>query len=153
MKTTGLDLMIKMMKEHKAKARVGILGSKNVRGKNQGPGMSNSEIGAIHEFGSPSRGIPQRSFLRIPISEHLSKRLASSGAFDKKSLNDAMAKGTFIPWLKKVAVLAEGIVGEAFATGGFGAWPEWKDPNYQNNANQLLVDTQQLRNSITSEVK
>jgi phage gpG-like protein len=49
--------------------------------------------------------------------------------------------------------LAEGISKGAFDTQGYGKWPDWKNPNYTNNANQVLVDTGQLVGSITSEVK
>ncbi len=53
--------------------------------------------------------------------------------------------------VKKVAVVAEGIVAEAFDTGGFGQWPP-SDMTHKK-VHQTLVETQQLRNSITSEVK
>jgi phage gpG-like protein len=69
---------------------------------------------------------------------------------DKDVLNDVLKSGTFTPWLKKVAVLAEGIVADAFASGGFGKWPP-SDMTHKKN-HQTLVETQQLRNSITSEV-
>jgi hypothetical protein len=149
----GLDKLLKALKSDMPTARVGILGEKNTRSSKGGSAPTNAEIGAAHEFGAPARGLPQRSFLRVPLSENLQKKMESSGALDQDVMKAVLKQGTVIPWLKKIAVLAEGIVSEAFDTGGFGKWPKWKSPNYSNNANQLLVDTAQLRNSITSEVK
>lgn len=145
--TKGLDQLIKALKGKQPTARVGILGSKTNRGHNQ----SNATIGAIHEFGGAK--MPQRSFLRVPIADHLQKQMESSGFFNKDVLQQVLKEGTIMPWLKKVAVLAEGIVAQAFATGGYGKWPAWKTPGYKNKGNRVLVDTGQLRDSISSEVK
>jgi phage gpG-like protein len=125
--------------------RVGILGD-TARNK----GKSNAEVGAAHEFGTSK--LPIRSFLRMPLTDYLNKYLDDSGAFDKNSLNKVVKNGSLIPWMEKVAVVAENVVMDAFDTKGFGKWPSWKNPNYMNNTGQVLVDTQQLRNSITSEV-
>lgn len=146
--TKGLDGLVKAMKENLSRARVGVLGAKTLR---KSPGDTNAGIGAIHEFGSSK--MPQRSFLRVPISDNLQKRMESSGALDKDVLKDVIKQGTFIPWLKKMAVLAEQIVAEAFETQGFGKWPAWRTPGYKNEHNRILDDTGQLKDSITSEVK
>ncbi len=154
MNVKGLDQLVKALKAQPPQTRVGILGDKAVRGKKSGKGgSSNAEIGAVHEFGAPARGIVARSFLRIPISDQLDKKLESSGALDKDVFAEVIRRGSVIPWMKKVAVLAEQIVAEAFETGGFGKWAKWKTPGYTNNTGQLLMDTQQVRNSITSDVK
>lgn len=152
--TKGLDQLLKALKAEPPQARVGVLGSKATRNSGGGKAVSsNAEIGAVHEYGAPARGIPARSFLRVPISENLQKEMEKSGALDKKVMAEVVNQGTVVPWLKKVAVLAEGIVSDAFATAGFGKWAPWAVPNYTNNAGQILVDTKQLRESITSEVK
>lgn len=154
-KTPGLDKIIKALGVKAPKARVGILGDDSIRGAGEGntqkkqSGPTNAEIGAAHEYGTSE--LPQRSFLRVPISEHLAKRLEQAGLTDKDTLKQVIAQGSLLPWLKKVAIEAEGIVAEAFDTGGFG---KWKPSNMDNKKNhQTLVETQQLRNSITSEVK
>lgn len=152
LETKGLDQLIKALKNGMPRACVGILGSKTIRGKTQG-NQTNAAIGAIHEYGSPAKNIPIRSFLRVPISEHLNKKMESSGALDETVLKEVVKSGTVVPWLKKIAILAESVVHEAFETGGFGKWPGWKNPNYKNNHGRILEDTGQLRDSITSEVK
>ncbi len=164
--TTGLDKIIKALKDSLPRARVGILGASAIRGNQAAkPGKSlnaanarpkkidfttNAAIGAIHEFGG--KNMPQRSFLRVPIAEHLQKKMENAGAFSKEELKEVVKSGSVLPWVKKIAVLAEGIVAEAFATGGYGKWPAHA-PGYTNAGNRLLVDTGQLRDSITSEVK
>lgn len=147
-----LEQLLKALKGKQPTARVGILGGGGTRGSGTSETTAtNATIGAAHEFGT-SR-IPQRSFLRIPISEQLDKSLMAGGDLDPTLLAEVVKQGSVIPWLRRIAVIAEGIVAEAFETGGFGKWPSWKTKGYQNNTGQLLVDTAQLRNSITSEVK
>jgi len=148
LKNDKLNDFIKAMKKPPT-ARVGILGSKNVR---SGKSKSNATIGAAHEFGT--KDMPQRSFLRIPISENLNKYLEASGAFNKALLAQVMKEKSFVPWMKKVAAVAEKIVLEAFDSSGFGKWPQLKPQTMAKKTNQqILVETGQLRNSITSEVK
>lgn len=146
LKLDGLEKLLKTLKAKPPTARVGILGS---QARNGDTGLTNAEVGAFHEFGTAR--LPQRSFLRIPISENLNKYLSRSGAFDKDTFKEVMATGSILPWLKKVAAVAEQIVAEAFDTGGFGKWPP-SDMRHKTNK-QTLVETQQLRNAVTSEVK
>ncbi len=144
LKMAGLEKLLKALKGKPAVARIGILGKSPARDG----GKSNAQIGAMHEFGTSS--LPQRSFLRIPLSDNLGAALESSGAFDKDVLKDVLKLGTLTPWVKKMAIVAEGIVAEAFESGGFGKWPP---SNMAHKKNQMtLVETAQLRNSITSEV-
>ncbi len=144
----GLDKLLKALKGPMPVVRVGILGGNAQRGGAQG-GPNNATIGAYHEFGTSRH--PVRSFLRMPLTALLSKRMQSSGLLDKDAMNAVIAQGSVIPWLRKVAILAEGIVADAFATGGFGIWPP---SNMKNKKVQMtLVETQQLRNAITSEIK
>lgn len=166
--TKNLDGILKALKGNMSQARVGILGGKALRsGQKQEAGksvnaarkapkskpevMNNAAIGAMHEFGTGS--MPQRSFLRVPISENLQKYLESSGAFTKDAMKEVIKEASLRPWLERAAKVAEKVVSDAFATGGFGKWPKWKTKGYTNNTGDILVDTQQLRNSITSEVK
>ena len=150
--TKGLEKIIKALKQNRAEIHVGVLkgGARAQKGKSKST-IDNAELGAIHEFGTST--IPARSFLRIPLAENLDKRLKSSGALDKETLKEVIQQGNVTPFLKKIAIVAEEIVSDAFATAGFGKWPAWKKSGYTNNAGMLLVDTGQLRNSITSEVK
>jgi phage gpG-like protein len=166
LETKGLDQLLKALKAKPPVARVGILGEKTnrIEGKKTltfaevqslstprkgGNVPTNAEIGASHEFGTSQ--LPQRSFLRVPLTDRLQKEMEASGALDKAVLAEVIRSGSVVPWLKKVAVLAEGIVIQAFATGGYGKWKP-SDMRHKK-VHMTLVETQQLRNSITSEVR
>jgi hypothetical protein len=141
-----LEQLIKALKDPPV-GRVGILGAKNYRSG----GTSNATIGAAHEYGTTK--LPQRSFLRIPIQENLQKRLEASGALDEQVLKRVIKSGSIVPWLEKVLVIAQGIVLDAFHTGGFGKWKALSPETLRRKkVQQILVETQQLRNSITHEV-
>ncbi len=142
----GLENIIKALKGKLPVCKVGIFGSKNARSG----GKSNATIGAAHEYGTSS--LPVRSFLRVPLSENLDKYLEKSGAFDKDVLEQVLKTASIKPWLEEAGVIAENVVQDAFATGGFGKWPAWKQ-GYSNNTGDILIDTTQLRNSISHEVE
>ena len=148
----GLDQLLKALKVKQPQTRVGILGGDPRAAK---PGEkhvpTNAEVGAAHEFGTSK--VPMRSFLRIPISEGLEKEMESAKLFTQDTLAAVIKSGSILAWMQKIAISAEACVADAFDTGGNGKWKAWKKSNYTNNAGQLLVDTTQLRNSITSEVK
>lgn len=137
----GLEKLMKALKENPPTLKIGVLG-----------GGRNASIGAVHEFGAPARGIPQRSFLRVPLSENLNKELEKSGLLDKEALDQVIKAGSMIPWMKQVGIAAEAVVDDAFETSGDGKWAPWKNPNYHNGGGMLLVDSGQLREAVTSEV-
>jgi hypothetical protein len=144
----GLDKLLKALKQKPPSIKVGILGDSAPR---DGGGPNNASIGAVHEFGNSTH--PQRSFLRIPISKNLKKKMEQSGAFDKATFQKVMAEGSIIPWATKVGFLAVECSIDAFAEGG-GKGNRWKPSDMRRKkVHQTLVETQQLRNSITSEVK
>lgn len=172
--TKNLDDLMKALKSNLNQGRVGILGNKNARGEGPSPNgkkvkatwggqmikpkegekisyTTNASIGALHEFGVPGK-LPMRSFLRVPISTKLRLELENSGAFKDAALKEVIKSKSMRPWLESVVNLALKIVSDAFDTGGDGKWPKWSK-GYSNNTGQILVDTQQLRNSITGEVK
>jgi phage gpG-like protein len=127
----------KLIKSYSAKMpdiKVGILGEMAARDDK----LNNAEIGMVHEFGSPSKNIPMRSFLRMPISEKLHGELE----------NVKMGKGAGVREMAYViGSTAVSVIHEAFATAGFGQWDKAKkkeDP---------LIDTGQLRESINFEIQ
>lgn len=155
----GLDQILKALKAKPPVARIGILGDStrnNARSSMSYASVSNSQatsnatVGAAHEFGTSK--MPMRSFLRIPLMDFLDKELESSGLIDKSALKDVIKQGSLMPWMIKVSKVAEKIVQGAFDSNGYGKWAPWKG-NYESATGNILVNTQQLRNSITSEVK
>ena len=145
--------------------RVGILGSKTMRkktvttkkglhkaGKELAP-QTNAEIGLLHEKGSLTKHIPRRSFLEMPLV------LKSEGlkAIKDKILR-AFVKGdqTMARWRDahvELGHMAERIVQAAFETRGFGQWAPDSDRTVaKKHSDAPLIDTGQLRRSITSDV-
>lgn len=145
----GLDRLIKALGADMPTIRVGILGKGGARNSSKGSTASNAEIGMYHEFGTTE--LPQRSFLRMPLAEKLDKEMESSGAISEETMKEVIKSGTIMPWAQKIAGLAVSIVLRAFQSGGFG---KWKPSNMTHKKNgQTLIETRQLANSITSEVK
>lgn len=144
---TGFKQIKKLFKNRKIpKVKVGILGSGSDRDDNGE--LTNASIGAIHELGL---GNPVRSFLRAPLINHYSKFLKKSGFFKNgEEIRESLENSSLKPLFEKMAVVAENVVDEAFQTGGFGEWKP-SDMSKKKN-NQTLVESQQLRDSITSEV-
>ena len=113
-----------------------------------GMSQSNATIGMKHEFGID---VPQRSFLRMPLTEQMQKYVNNKNAFDKEALLKVVKDKSIVPWLKKLGIIAENIVGDAFHTRGFGKWPV--SAMFRKTNHQTLVETTQLRESITSIVE
>ena len=148
--TRKLETIIKIMKDNKLKVRVGILGDNGSRKEGS---LNNASIGVFHEFGTVK--MPQRSFLRMPLNAKLDKYIQNSkGIFSKKVINGIYEERSLISLLKRVGKVAERVIDDAFQTRGFGIWPDLQAETWMRKKNlQILVETGQLRRSITSEVK
>jgi phage gpG-like protein len=128
-------------------ARVGILGDKNSRTDG---GLSNSEVGAAHEFGSVSKGIPKRSFLRVPLK--LKRKDLINGVAKVVKNNLTKPNGAMLTF-KQLGLLGEGIVKKAFDTKGYGTWQPLSQSTIDaKGSSTILVDSAQLKRSITSRV-
>lgn len=144
-KTKELDDLIKACSGRLPVAKVGIMGKNS--GRPNGA-KTNAEVGATHEFGTEK--LPIRSFLRVPITDNFNKYLQKSGAFSEDIIAKIVAEKSLLNFVRTLGFVGVQIVGDAFASGGFG---KWKPSNMKFKKNhQTLVETQQLRNSITSEV-
>lgn len=141
----GLEQMLKSLKSP-PNVRVGIIGDKSPPRTGE---VTNASIGAKHEFGES--GMPIRSFLRMPLTLKMQDALDESKFFDPVALKKVVAMGDLTEWMQKIGIVAESVVLDAFDTGGFG---QWKPSIMDHKKNQqTLVETGQLRNAITSEVK
>lgn len=155
-KDKALNQLIKAFKGKTPVVSVGIMGTDGTKLKITGDGFAHgalastvAEVGAAHEFGTSK--LPRRSFLRMPLTKNLHRFLNKAGAFDPAKLQEVVESGTLVPWMKKIAITAEQVIQAAFDTGGFGEWIP-SDITKKKNP-QTLVETQQLRRSITSVVK
>lgn len=130
-------------------ARLGVLGPSVYR---KDKGSSNAEIGAAHEYGSAKRGLKSRSFLRMPLTDVFPGELENTDLLSEDVFKDVIKSGSLVPWLTQCAIVAVATIKKAFASNGFGKWAPWAK-GYTNNTGDILVDTRQLRDSITFDVK
>lgn len=147
--------VIKKALEDNFKTRVGILGSKasqihdakDATGKPIDVGLTNADIGAIHEFGSGN--IPRRSFLKMPLENHIGKWIRAN----KDRYYEMMTKGNVKKFYEAMGFEAEKIINEAFVTSGYGTWaPNAPRTIEKKGSSMPLIDTGQLRASISSKV-
>ena len=142
----GLNALVKALGDGRV-VKVGILGRKVSR-KDSGE-LTNAELGAIHEFGSFTKRIPARSFLRMPIHQE-SKRIAIEAGKGSKSM---VEKGNMVGVLKNIGIACEAAIQRAFASMGFGQWKPDKPATIRRKGSASpLIDTAQLRRSISSAV-
>lgn len=132
-----LQKIIKELKQKIPDIKVGVLG----KFANRDGEINNAELAAIHEFGTDA--IPQRSFLRMPISEKLPQVL--EGIEKQKKLNVKEMS-------EKIGASAVAVVIAAFASCGFGEWPRSKKQSKDFMVGDTLIDSGQLRDSISYEI-
>lgn len=146
----GWNDEVKKALQSKYVTRVGILGNKASEIHND-TDKTNAEIGAIHELGLLAH-VPERSFLRMPLEEKLGQWIEDNLDIYRNCLK----KGDMKQWHQAVGFAAEKIINEAFETGGFGSWPPLSRTTIALRGGlasaKILVDTGQLRASITSAV-
>lgn len=126
--------------------KVGIFGNKTGR---KDKGKTNAEIGAQHEYGSFSKGIPMRSFLRMPVSQ------MSDGIINEtsKGIAQFIVKGNWRAILINLGIACERVIHKAFSSRGFGSWkPNAPSTIRRKKSDSPLIDTRQLERSIASKV-
>lgn len=165
-----MDNFLKALEGTLPNVRVGILGSKTSRstGAKDEP-LTNAEVGSFAEFGSGKHtqgiskakkreygamGTPRRSFLRMPLTQFFPQYIEKSGAFNEASAERVIAEGSIVPWLNRMGALGLRCVLDAFDSNGFGTWKPLKQSTLdRKKIKQTLVETQQLRNSQSWDVK
>jgi hypothetical protein len=144
------NVLLKNIKElKKYKVKIGILGSNAVQLNGN---KTNAEIAYMQEFGDSALRIPARSFLKMPLvikKNFIKNNLISN----KEKLLGYIARGETRIIFAKLGILSERIIQEAFATRGFGQWaPNSPMTIRLKGSDSPLIDTGQLRRSITSKV-
>ena len=129
----------------KPKVYIGVPASKN--GMHEG-GINMATLLAIHVLGAPSRGIPQRDPLRPPLianAQRYSDLLALG-------LKNALSDGTDPKLVyEKIGIVATNDVYDYFVTGNFK--PLNQKTIDRKGSSKPLIDTEELRGSITYEVR
>lgn len=148
----GMNQLAKLLKSASVtRVEVGILG--NTANRTNGS-QNNAEIGLIQEFGrTEDPRIPQRSFLRVPLRKHLKEEIEKSKTFSEQNIEKAIEAGNAKLLAKKLGMLGEKIVLEAFESSGDGQWaPNAPYTIAMKGSDKPLIDTGELRKSITSRV-
>jgi phage gpG-like protein len=109
-------------------------------------------IAAVHEFGAPSKNIPERSFLRTAFDENEEELKRAKVTYLRLVFDNRM---TLKAAMQKLAVFMEGKVKHKIVSGPFvPLFPETiiRRNKYGRASNKPLIDTGQLLNSVQSEV-
>lgn len=111
---------------------------------------TNAEIGFVNEFGSPTKKIPARSWLRMPIMQKINNIMSDS----RSALEEAVASGNAHHFFDSLGVAAEAWIQKAFDSSGFGSWAKNADSTIRRKKSASpLIDTGQLRRAVAHEVE
>lgn len=163
----------------RARVHVGVLGAYAGRSDDKEE-ATNAEIGAVHEFGMvggymgtkqaqkarklggpnarlENRNLPARSWLRMPVLAVLPQYLSRAKPGEWQRV--LVAKG-ILGTLELLGAKALDVIHQAFETGGFGSWAPLKAATIRRKRAKgsaagptaILIDTAQLRQSVTAEV-
>lgn len=141
----GLNQIVKALSDGSV-VRVGIMGRKTSRNEAT---VTNAELGAIHEFGSKSKNIPARSWLRMPIHKESDQIAKSAAKASKQMAKDGNMRGVLV----NIGIACEAAIQRAFDTRGFGTWkPDRKATIRRKRSDAPLIDSGAFRRSVTSMV-
>lgn len=116
-------------------------------GRHSGTDLSMHELGMVHEYGSPSRGIPARPFIAPPIKDNTDKYkqiMRSQAAlllFRRTSLHNA---------LSLVGEAGKADIQKYMLSASFA--PLSAATIERKGSSKPLIDTGQMRNGITYEI-
>lgn len=143
----GFKALVQHMTRFKGgkSVRVGVQGSEAGEDRD---GITNAELAAIHEFGSPGAGIPQRSFIRSAIDREKTK----INKLLERAVKSAAATGSAIPGLGVAGEFAKGQMIKTINE-SIGIAPNSAATIKQKGSSRPLVDTGVLKASITWKVE
>lgn len=146
----ALRARVKTLAAKNAKVKVGVLA---LAGANP-DGVSLVEIAAVHEYGSPTAGIPQRSFIRRTMDlreEDLRKlmhRISVAYVSDKIDLDTALGiLGQFLAAAVKNTIVSEQVVPQLIES------PAGRRTIARKGSHVTLVDHAHLLNAISYEAE
>jgi phage gpG-like protein len=141
-------LRAKIARSAKAHVKVGVLASKGGNAEHSG-GVSLIELAAIHEFGSPAAGIPQRSFIRSTVTNGSRKIATTLGKLAKSIIADRLTHKQALDILGlKVTAMIKNTV-----KAGTHLEPALKPATIAaKGSTRPLVDTGRLINSVQHQV-
>ena len=109
---------------------------------------NNATIAAVHELGAPSRGIPARPFLIPTMQNNADKYVRLMAQGFKAALQD---KSQADEVYEKIGLVASSDVKDYIVSGQF--VPLKQSTIDRKGSSKPLLDTAELRNSISYEIK
>ena len=141
----GLEQILKNVSKNLV-AKIGIFGGSRDEG-----GESNASVGATHEFGSFTKKVPRRSFLKDPITLKRKELLKKAKQIIKDNISEPEGAEKIF---ELIGIYGESIVQDAFESGGFGTWQSLSDSTVAKKGSpQILIESSQLRRAIISKVE
>lgn len=140
---------LKRILENKYSVKVGVLNGGDY--KDDKNNITVAGYGAVNEFGSIKRNIPERSFIRAPLLTKLGKSIVEN----KNYLKDVIDKqGDMKKVYERLGILAKTIIFNAFETSGDGKWELDKPATVKRKkSSKPLIDKARLIKSIDYEVE
>jgi len=129
----------------KSRVKVGILQGSGAHAET---GISLVELAAVHEFGSPSRGIPERSFIRAPLTDSL----VIQTLITKLCKGSVLGRCSYADALEILGAKAAAHV-KNYTKSGASPHKALKQATVnRKKSSRPLVDTGQLVNSVSYQV-
>lgn len=149
-KLEGLKTLIASLKSANAhEVYVGVPASKNTQ--HQGGPINMATLAAVHNFGSPARGIPERPFLTQAIIEGKDKISGIVAEGVKSYLNQG--KEIDLQFYDRIGLFASNLVKDKILRGPFKELSDATKARRIKGSSVPLNDTGALRQSITFETK
>lgn len=121
----GLEKLMKLLKDD-SYIRIGIIGASAGAQHDKESGLTNALLGTYHEFGGTSKNgkpqPPQRSFLWMPLRDHLKFDDSSMRDLKKILWKQFFIKKSADAFWQTLLTRALETIEEAFDTEGWGAW-------------------------------
>lgn len=131
----------------RATVRVGIQGQKAEEAKTNGKGLTVADVGSFHEFGLGNN--PRRSFIADFVDENIGRLETRLVRLCKKIVSGKM---DLVTALNQFGVAAQGEIQERIARGIPPPLAEATLKKKGEAKSTPLIDTGQLRSSVTYEV-
>lgn len=154
-KTAGMERVSASL-ANKLVARVGVLGQRGAS-QHEGSKDTNAQIGLKQEKGSITENIPPRSFLQMPLTRNAKEIFVTSRVIEKWMVQAVQAgkdpKEAWYLAYKDLGFSGEAVVQRAFEQSGPGWAPNSPMTIAMKGSDRPLIDTGELRRSVSSEVK
>ena len=150
----GFDLLKKALEAARARGsyvKAGVIGTGATENRHSGggTGATNVLIAAVHEFGSPEHGIPERAPIRTSFEAHRGEYLEMLRSVVKSVYQ---LKGGLEPGLGRIGAKMAADIKRGITSGPGLPPPLAPETVARKGSDRPLVDTGQYVNSITWEV-